>query len=232
MRRAAVVEPRARISRVVQVHAVDRVAAGQIANDRFDVRRGARLNRRGVKTFDPLGLRARPSREPAHVRGTGVIDLASAGASSRGTISHSGWRCTMCVARDRQIDRARHQVDVDPRVNAEAAVACGGDHGRADRNSRAAAADPTARGSMPPEKYASPRPRTWTSSVLNPFACADFTSAAIDAGVSTTYAEPRERESRMVVAVRKGNRSGRQGLQPRPAPPVPRARAPAWYGLR
>ena len=44
-------------------------------------------------------------------------------------------------------------------------------------------ASAAALGSKPPLKYASPRPRTWTSSVLKRPDCADFTIAATAAGV-------------------------------------------------
>jgi hypothetical protein len=129
-RGATVIESIARIPRVVEVHAVQLIAAGEIADHGNGVVRGGGDQRRGVQPFDPRGLRTRPAGELAEVRGAVRADLRellreiARHHQPLGMTMHEMFACVG------QVGGARYEVDVHPRVDAEVRGTGGLDHGR------------------------------------------------------------------------------------------------------
>ena len=213
---AAVVKPLARVTRVVEVHAVDVVAGDEIAHDGVDVFSGGRQDGRRIQPFDgrrvgwPRSLCACPSRDLADVGGTVFGNLRQLLHEISRHHQPLGMTMDEVRRRDRQIGRARDQVDVHPGVHAQSGlVRARRARLRADRSSPAAVEDRRRAVRACSLKYASPRPRTCTSSVLNPWSRAVRTSVAIESGVPSDVRSTQS--ARISPAVVSGAACGRRG---------------------
>ncbi len=101
------------------MNAVDVVARHQIANDRVDVGGGRGENRGDVQAFDRW-LGARPSRDLPDVSGAFLPDARQLLREIARNHQPLGMPMDDVGRGNREIRRARDQVDVDPRVNAKA----------------------------------------------------------------------------------------------------------------
>ncbi len=94
--------------------AIDRVALCQVAHDGLKVVGGGRGDRRGVESFELSSLRACPAGELADVSRAVDRDLRDVLGDLARHHQPLGVPVDQVIACNRQIDRARHQVDVDP----------------------------------------------------------------------------------------------------------------------
>ena len=94
--------------------AIDRVAPCQVPHDCLKVVGGGWGDRRGVEPFELSSLRACPPGELADVSRAVDRDLCDVLSDLPRHHQPLGVPVDEVIARNRQIDRARHQVDVDP----------------------------------------------------------------------------------------------------------------------
>ena len=97
--------------------AIDRVASCQVPHDSLKVVNGGGSDRRRVEAFELASLRACPPGELADVGRAVDRDLRDVLRDLARHHQPLGVPVDEVIARNRQVDRARHQVDVDPGVH-------------------------------------------------------------------------------------------------------------------